>query len=77
MTHRDGFARFSARSARRGDAVHREAGATPSESLAKPPDRSRMQPVGVRRNVLPMRRIARDNSPARRTAYAISMGYYQ
>ncbi len=37
MTHRDGFPRFSARSVRRGDAGHREACATPSESLGKPP----------------------------------------
>ena len=37
MTHRDGFPRFSARSARRGDAGHREACATLSESLGKPP----------------------------------------
>jgi hypothetical protein len=33
MTHRDGFPRFSARSAWRGDAAHRKARATPSESL--------------------------------------------
>ncbi len=35
MTHRDGFPRFSARSVRRGDAGHRKARATLSESLGK------------------------------------------
>ena len=39
MTHRDGLPRFSARSVGRGDAAHREARATPSESLGKPPVR--------------------------------------
>ncbi len=48
MTHRDGLPRFSARSARRGDAVYREPGATLSESLGKPPFRSPMRPVGGR-----------------------------
>ena len=37
MTHRDGLQRFSARSVRCDDAGHREACATPSESLGKPP----------------------------------------
>ncbi len=37
MTHRDGFPRFSARSAWRGDAGHREPCVTRSESLGKPP----------------------------------------
>ena len=46
MTHRDGLPRFSARSVRCGDAGHRKACATPSESLGKPPFRSRMRPVG-------------------------------
>ncbi len=46
MTHRDGFPRFSARSAWRSDAGHREPCAPsqshgPSESLGKPPFRSR------------------------------------
>ena len=40
MTHRDGLPRFSARSVRRGDAAHREACATLSESLGIPPLRS-------------------------------------
>ena len=77
MTHRDGFPRFSARSVRRGDAVHREACATPSESLGKPPFRSRMRPVGGRRKVLTMHGIACNFPPARRAAYAISMGHDQ
>ncbi len=55
MTYGDGLPRFSARSARRGDAGHREACATPSESLGKPPFRSRRRPVGGRRKALPMR----------------------
>jgi len=42
MTHRDGFPRFSAKSAWRGDARHRKPCAPskstgPSESLGKPP----------------------------------------
>ncbi len=36
MTHRDGLPRLSARSVRRGDAGHRKACETPSESLGKP-----------------------------------------
>jgi len=38
----------------RGDAAHREARATPSESLGKPPLRSPPRPVGGRRKALPM-----------------------
>ncbi len=77
MTHRDGFPRFSARSVRCGDAVHREACATLSESLGKPPFGSRMRPVGGRRNGLTMHRIAGAAPPTQRTAYAISRGHYQ
>ena len=76
-THRDGLPRFSARSVRRGDAGHREPCATTTGSLGKPPFRSRMRPVGVRRKVLTMRRIACNFPPARRAAYAISMGLHQ
>ena len=76
MTHRDGFPRLSARSVRRGDAQHRKACATLSESLGKPPFRSCMRPVGGRRKALSMRCIAGGISPTRRTAYAISMGHY-
>ena len=76
-THRDGLPGLSARSVRRGDAGHREACATPSESPGKPPFRSDMQPVGVRRKVLTMHRIADNVPPARRAAYAISMGLHQ
>ncbi len=77
MTHRDGFPRFSARSVRCGDAVHREACATLSESLGRPPFRSRIRTIGGRRNVLPMIDIACDISPTRRTVFTISMGHYQ
>ena len=77
MTRRAGLPRFSALSVRRGDAGHREACATPSESLGKPPLRSRMRPVGGRRKVLTMRRIACTFPPARRAAYAISMSHDQ
>jgi len=76
-THRDGFARFSARSVRCGDAGHREACATLPESLAKPPFGSRMRLVGGRRNGLTMPRIAGAAPPTRRAAYAISMSLYQ
>jgi hypothetical protein len=43
MTYRDGLPRFSARSVRCCDTGHREACATLSERLGKPPFRSRMQ----------------------------------
>ncbi len=76
MTHRDGFPRFSARSVRCGDAGHRKACATLSESLGKPPSRSRMRAVGGRRKALTMHRIAYSFPPTRRAAYAISMGHY-
>ena len=58
MAHRDDFTRFSALGARRGDAGHRKACATLSESLEKPPFRSRMRPVGGRRKALAKRCIA-------------------
>ncbi len=56
MAHRDGLPRFSARSVRRGDAGHREARATLSESLGKPPFRSSMRPGGGRRKAVTMPR---------------------
>ncbi len=79
MTHRDGFPRFSARSAWRGDAGHREPCGTPPESprpqdLGKPPCRSRGRTAGVRREALPLSHIACGSPPARRIAHAISMG---
>ena len=81
MTHRDGFPRFSARSAWRGGAGHREPRATLPENLGKPPFRSRGRTAGVRREALTMPRIARGLPPARpmarRIAHAISRGHYQ
>ena len=77
MTHRDGLPRFSARSVRCSDASHRQACATPSESLGKPSFRSRWRPVGGRRKALTMLSIARGFPPTRRAATAISMGHYQ
>ena len=77
MTHRDGLPRFSARRVGCGDAGHRKARATPSESLGQPPVRSRARPVGGRREALTMPRIAGDFPPIRRAAHAISMGHYQ
>ncbi len=77
MTHGDGLPRFSARSVRPGDAGHRKACATPSESLGKPPLRSRRRPVGGRRKVLTMPRLACTFPPTRRAAYAISMSHDQ
>ena len=80
MTHRDGFPRFSARSAWRSDAAHRQPRATPSENLGKPPSVARAN-RRVRREALPMTHIARGSPPARplgrRIARAISMGHYQ
>ena len=77
MTHRDGLPKFSASSVRCGDAGHRKACATPSESLGKPPLRSRRRPVGGRRKVLMMHRIACNFPPTRRAACAISMSHDQ
>ncbi len=77
MAHRDGLPRFSARSVRCGDAGHREACATPPESLGKPPFRSGRRTAGGRRKALPMSRIACGFPPTRRIACAISMGHYQ
>ncbi len=77
MTHRDGLPRFSARSVRGGDAGHRKGCATPSESLGKPPLRSRRRPVGGRRKVLTMHRNACNFPPTRRAAYAISRSHDQ
>ncbi len=57
--------------------VHRKACATTSESLGKPPFRSRMRPVGGHRKVLTMHRIACNFPPTRRAAYAISMSHDQ
>ncbi len=82
MTQRDGFPRLSARSAWRGDAGHRKPRAPseshgPSESLGKPPFRSRGRTAGGRREALPMSHIACGFPPTRRIARAISMGHYQ
>ncbi len=77
MTHGDGFPGFSARSVRRGDAVHRKPDATLSESPGKPPFRSSPRPVGGRRQASTMPRIASGPSPTRRDAMTISMGHYQ
>ena len=82
MTHRDGFPNacglgLSARSAWRSDAEHRQARATPSESLGKPPFRSGGRTAGGRREALTMSRIARGFPPTRRIARPISMGHYQ
>ena len=76
MIDRDGLARFSARSVRRGAAGHRKACATLPESLARPPLRSPMRPAGGRQKRLPMPRIASTLLPTRRTAaWAISLGH--
>ncbi len=90
MTHRDGFPRFSARSAWRGDAGHRKPCAPststgPSESLGKPPFRSRRRTAGGRRKASTMSRRTRGfpaarplaRPVARRIACPISMGHYQ
>ncbi len=76
MTRRDGFPRFSARTARRDDAVHRKPGSTPSESLGKTPVRSPQHLVGGRQKTLTMLHIACAFLPTRRNAEMISMGHY-
>ncbi len=75
-TPRDGFSRFSARRARRGDAVHRKTGATTSESHEKPPSRSRPHPAGDRQEALTIHRIDYGFLPTRRKADTISMGLH-
>ncbi len=82
MTHRDRTGDPPGRSEAAGDAGHREPWApsqshAPSESLGKPPFRSRRRTAGGRRKALTMSRIARGFPPARRIARAISMGQYQ
>ena len=77
MAHRDGLPRFSARRGGCGDAGHRKARATPSETLGKAPFRSHARPLGGRRQVLTMGHIARNFPPTREAAHAISMGHYQ
>ncbi len=82
MTHRDGFPRFSARSAWRGGAGHRKPRGTLSENPSleawvKTPFRSPGRTAGVRREALTMPRIAFAPPPTRRIAQAISMGHYQ
>ncbi len=76
MTHRDGFPRLSARSAWRGDAGHRKPCAPsqshgPSESLGKPPFRSRGRAAGGRRKALTMSRRTRGFPPTRRIARSL------
>ncbi len=83
MTHRDGFPRFSARSAWRGDVGHREPCAPsqshgPSESLGKPPPvarANRQGRPGGRRQALTMPRIACGFPPARPLARRIARGF--
>lgn len=76
MTHRDVFPRFSVRSELRGDAVHRKLRATRPESRGKPPTRLPLGSFEGRRKALPIRCIACDLSPTRRSLKAISMGHY-
>ena len=65
IAHRDGFTWFSARRAQRGDAGHRKAGATTSESHVKPPFGSRPLIAGGRQEALTMSRIAYGLLPTR------------
>ncbi len=51
--------------------VHHKRRATTSGSLGKPPFRSRMRPVGGRRKVLTMHRIACASPPTEETGKAI------
>jgi len=81
---------FSARSVRRGDAGHGEPRAPstsigPSapgaespglQALGKLPFRPPMGPVGGRRKVLTMSRIAYHLPPTQRAPWAIPMGHY-
>ena len=75
MTLLDGLSRLLARSVRRGDVGHREADATPSKRRDKPPLRSPVRTVGVRRKALAMPHIACGSPPTRRLAQAIHKGH--
>ena len=77
MTHRDTLPRVSARSVGCGDAGHRKARATLSETLGKAPFWSHARPLGGRRKVLTMGNIVRNFPPTRGAAHAISTGHYQ
>ncbi len=77
MTHRDRAGDPPGRRQAAGDAGHRKARATPSESLGTPPFRSRGRTAGGRGETSPMPHIARGLPPTRRIAQAISMGHYR
>ncbi len=77
MTHRDGLPRFSARSVRCGDAGHRKAWATPSESLGKPPFRLRRRLVGEEERCRRCGASSKLFDALRRAAYATGTAAYQ
>ena len=77
MTHIDVFTRYSDRSVRRSDALHRKPFATQPENRVKPPFRLSPGAFGGRRKPLTIRCIACVPSPTRRAMETISMGHYQ
>ncbi len=83
MTHRDGFPRFSARSAWCGDAGRSPPPGRKPWEAAVPVARANRQRANLwgRRKALPMSRRTRGFPPtrplARRVACTISMGHYQ
>ena len=71
LTYEDGFWRFSARSVRGGDVVHRPEDATLSEGRQKPPAGLPVPPAGRCRSVATMNHIAASVPPCQRTGLAI------
>ncbi|MBX9885607.1 MAG: hypothetical protein K2X68_11615 [Novosphingobium sp.] len=74
LTYEDDFWQFSARSARRGDVVHRCEGATLSESCQKSPFGLPVPPAGLRRGGSTMHHIAFTTASRQRTGLAILIG---
>ena len=74
LTHEDGFWRFSARSLRSGDVVHRNEEETISEGRQKSPFGLPVPPAGQRRSVGAMNHIAASAPPCQQTGLAILMG---
>jgi hypothetical protein len=74
LTYEDGFWRFSARSVRRGDVVHRSEGATLSEGRQKPPFGLPAPPAGLRRSLATMNHIAASPPSRQQTGLTILIG---
>ncbi len=81
MTHRDRAGDPSGQRAGRreaaGPAGHRQGFPTPSGGSPSRPERRLLKAFGLRREWLPMSRIATPPAPGRKPWEAVSMGHYQ